>query len=73
MVWEGVGKASGGFLENMNTIARDWLLACFLSKIVIDLSIFSASPLFMGWHGFLLNQGDLGKNGLCAWHFSKIM
>ena len=43
----------------MNTNARGRLLARFLPKIVINQLIFSASPFFQGWHGFLQNQGNL--------------
>ena len=45
----------------MNTNTRGRLLARFLAKILINLLIFSASPLCEGWHGFLQNPGKIGQ------------
>ena len=38
---------------DMNTNARGRPLPRFLAKIVINKLIFTASPLYKGWHGFL--------------------
>ena len=45
----------------MNTNTERQLLLHFLAKIVINKPIWSASPLFLGWHGFLLNKGELDQ------------
>ena len=62
-------------LWDMSTNARCWLLACFLAKTVNNQSIFSASPLCEGWHGFLQKQGNLdqklAKNQPCVHRFLK--